>query len=689
MSAKRTSLLIVLALTFVAGSLVWFGVSDPGTQRKRPILGNVAALRAQYEQWKEQNARDGGGARIVLPLAWNKGLSSEFTEASGGVSFDLAARTLEVEVSDPCGEDVLDVWLVENVEGPRNTVMPEEGDRMIRAGRLEPLPTGVGLTTPIPDEALGDFELDLVVVTRGDRAPDEGGLLFGMPNLFQRLYSSDLRAASGYPETKVGGLWLAMAPIPGTDPPIFVELEDLVAIGEDLFFNATFGGNGRTCGTCHDANNNLTIDPPFIATLPDDNPLFIAENRPNHPFPDLVFELNGGKRFEIPTLMREHGLILENLDGFGDLANRFTMRGVPHTLALPTSLTRPAGGLNPPVERTGWSGDGSPFNGTTLFGGLREFAVGAVTQHFPRSLARQNFSDFILPNDDELNAMEAFQRSTGRQTELNIATMQFLNSDVIAGRNIFQNENVGLGAGRCTLCHANAGANVAAGTNNNFNTGVEAFLVNHPDGTGLPRPRDGGFGTNPQGTFTSVVPNADGSFGNRTFNTAPVVVAADSPRFFHNNITAITFGSGTLPNTIEGAIEFYTRPESIGIQLNAAQIAQVGKFCRVINALENERNARDLATRAQALLFMSGFDDAAVNRLLTVAISDLEDAIEVLEDVQIHHLAQQRFLQANQKLHGAKSGPVDKRIEKIDQAVEKMAQGRADMITESQQFETM
>ena len=30
--------------------------------------------------------------------------------------------------------------------------------------------------------------------------------------------------------------------------------------------------------------------------------------------------------------MREFGLILENLDGFGDLANKFTMRGVPaHT----------------------------------------------------------------------------------------------------------------------------------------------------------------------------------------------------------------------------------------------------------------------------------------------------------------------------------------------------------------------
>ena len=36
--------------------------------------------------------------------------------------------------------------------------------------------------------------------------------------------------------------------------------EDLIATGEALFFFETFDGNGRTCGTCHRALNNLTID---------------------------------------------------------------------------------------------------------------------------------------------------------------------------------------------------------------------------------------------------------------------------------------------------------------------------------------------------------------------------------------------------------------------------------------------
>jgi cytochrome c peroxidase len=49
-------------------------------------------------------------------------------------------------------------------------------------------------------------------------------------------------------------------------------LEQLIAQGEALFFEETFGGNGRTCGTCHPAGNNLTIDPDFIANLPADAP---------------------------------------------------------------------------------------------------------------------------------------------------------------------------------------------------------------------------------------------------------------------------------------------------------------------------------------------------------------------------------------------------------------------------------
>ncbi len=109
--------------------------------------------------------------------------------------------------------------------------------------------------------------------------------------------------------------------VPPPDPE-----QELIAKGRDLFFNETFDGNGRTCGTCHREDNNFTIDPAFIATLPDDDPLFVAEFNP------------ALKTLERPKLMREFGLILENQDGFNDLANNFNLRGVPHTLAMRTSI---------------------------------------------------------------------------------------------------------------------------------------------------------------------------------------------------------------------------------------------------------------------------------------------------------------------------------------------------------------
>src|ERR1700730_2078126 len=170
----------------------------------------------------------------------------------------------------------------------------------------------------------------------------------------------------------------------------------LIAKGRNIFFNETFGGNGRTCGTCHRAENNFTIDPAFIATLPANDPLFVMEFNP-----DLK------ENFENAKLLRSLGLITENLDGFEDLKNRFTLGGVPHTLGLRNSVSSRNG------PHTGWSGDGSPGDRS-----LRSFATGAVIQHFTRTLNRVPGIDFRLPTEEELDALEAFQLSLGAQEEL-------------------------------------------------------------------------------------------------------------------------------------------------------------------------------------------------------------------------------------------------------------------------------
>ena len=73
----------------------------------------------------------------------------------------------------------------------------------------------------------------------------------------------------------------------------------LIAKGRDIFFNETFNGNGRTCGTCHREERNFAIDAAFIATLPENDALFVAE-----------FNRDLKQNFENPRLMREFGLIL-------------------------------------------------------------------------------------------------------------------------------------------------------------------------------------------------------------------------------------------------------------------------------------------------------------------------------------------------------------------------------------------
>jgi mono/diheme cytochrome c family protein len=374
----------------------------------------------------------------------------------------------------------------------------------------------------------------------------------------------------------------------------------LIAKGRELFFNETFAGNGRTCGTCHREEDNFTITPAFIATLPKDDPLFVAEFTP-------ALEQN----FENPRLMREFGLILENLDGFGDLPNKFTMRGVPATRALRTSVQSPQG------PRTGWSGDGAPGDGS-----IRTFAVGAVIQHLTRTLNRVAGVDFRLPTDEELDALEAFQLSLGRQAELRLP-LALKGAVAARGQAIFVDDRLG----KCNICHTNAGANATLGGqdagNANFNTGVEDLPDLPARLAGEQVPRDDGLG----------VP------GDGTFNTPPLVEAADAGPFFHNNAV----------ETIEGAVAFYngqafnnspsgrflasTDPNGIGIRLDATQVVAVAAFLRVINALESIRISIETLEQTAGLRF---FERSRAKELLRRAASESNDGIEVLAGGGLH-----------------------------------------------------
>ena len=388
-------------------------------------------------------------------------------------------------------------------------------------------------------------------------------------------------------------LLLACPPEEPPDPG-----DDLVKRGEVLFFEGTFDGNGRTCGTCHPRENNFTLDPEFIATLPNDDPLFVAETNT-----DLA------KNFENPRLMRKLGLILENLDGFSDLENVFVMRGIPHTLALRTSV---ASGVGP---RTGWSGDGAPGDGS-----LRSFATGAVIQHFTKTTNRVAGVDFRLPTDEELDALEAFQLSLGRQEDLTLPIA--LEGEVAArGQEIFLDRTLG----KCSFCHFNAGANGdpavfgAQAGNLSFDTGVEELPDQPADLTGEPVPPDDGFG----------IP------GNGQFNTPPLVEAADTPPFFHNDTVA----------TIESAVAFYNGDAfnnspagqvlagatGGGINLEVTQVEAVAAFLRVLNALENIRQSIELLEASG-----KARPSERERRVVSQASHEIDDASRVLAERALH-----------------------------------------------------
>jgi mono/diheme cytochrome c family protein len=386
----------------------------------------------------------------------------------------------------------------------------------------------------------------------------------------------------------------------------------LIARGRALFFDETFGGNGRTCGTCHRQEENFGLTPAFIATLPKDDPLFVAE---------FVPELK--ENFENPRLMREFALILENLDGFDSLATRFTMRGVPHTLALATSVASPAG------PRTGWSGDGAPADGS-----LRSFAVGAVIQHFTKSLERVPDVDFRLPTDEELDALEAFQLSLGRQQDLALP-LPLKGTVASRGQSIFLDGTLG----KCNTCHANAGANAVLGGqsagNANFDTGVEDLPDQPARLVGERIPRDDGFRTP----------------GDGTFNTPPLVEAADTGPFFHNNAV----------ETIEGAVAFYNGqafnsspsgqflasadPNRIGIRLDATQVVEVAAFLRVLNGLENIRVAVVELRQVESLGF---FERVRGLEHLRRAAHETDDAIAALAGGGLHPEAVGELLRARE-----------------------------------------
>jgi cytochrome c peroxidase len=709
--AKRVAIVASLAVALAGVSLVVSIRVGPlaGTREAVPPsaeaygVRGAAKVKIAYADWVKQHDVNGGDRNVTISLGYWKSMSAEYTRASGLAKLDLIGGSASVTVSGlPPGQQ-WDVWLVDNRPGPGRSIKPEPSDAMVKAGRLVSNGDTARLDAKLGPSAFQQFHVDLVVVARGDGDPVTAGLLFGAPALFQRLYtarrSEQLLALSDFaahPGIEVNRHWASLG-VPAAEATgveatgaagvtdsatgrdrtgIFVN-EDvvfnaLVATGANLFLNEKFNGNGRTCATCHRKDANFTIDVNFIAALPDDDALFVAEFNPALAFSSF------GPKFEVPILMRRHGLIVENQDGFGDLVTRFNMRGVPHTLGMNRSVAVGAP-TAAPFQRTGWSGDGAPGDGT-----LRDFATGAVTQHFTKRLNRVPGVDFRLPTDAELDAMEAFQLTLGRQVDL-VLPLALKDPQVARGQALFtaDPDANGMNGGGCNVCHFNAGANArfAPEQNRNFNTGVEnqrdrpqvltlqAFEVNL--GLGVGRiPRDGGFGQTP-----GEGPDGTG-FGDGTFNSVSLVEAADSGPFFHDNSVA----------TIEGAVEFYNSQEFANanrggnrLNLGATQVEAIAAFLRAINALDNIREATETANAAKRVALIK---PRVADELLKQAIVETTDAMSVLFARSLHTGAVKALEEAIKSFTRASTGGLFPRIDRlqIDRGLAQLARARADVV---------
>jgi hypothetical protein len=352
------------------------------------------------------------------------------------------------------------------------------------------------------------------------------------------------------------------------------------------------------------------------------------------------------------------------------------LRGVPHTLGLLNSREPQPGSAFepiPPNERLGWGGDGAPGSGT-----LREFALGAIIQHFPRSLGRRQGQDFRVPSDFELDAMAAFQLALGRQEDPDLAAIRFRSPIATRGQLVYMTGDSDRGtvaAGKCQRCHANGGSNIANSTQNrNFDVGVNQ-LPAHPARLLDPDTPlvDGGFGRER---------NADGGFGNNRYNTPVVIEAADTGPFFHDNAI----------QTIEEAVDFYNSDAfnnspagagfrgqdtgRIGLHIETTDVESIAAMLRILNALENIRSSSELDQAA-----LQTADLAKSKELLDIASFDTEDAFQVLEERSLHLTAVSYLKQAHKKERDAvaqRNRP--RRNKMISEILALKARARAEMI---------
>lgn len=657
------------------------------SQPTAPFTGNAdpQTLSELYGRWKSTQESHGNSEVLRLSLLHSKAHSKQVTGASGSFRLNLLTGEVKVAVAGLPAQRQYEVWMLDS----RQQRSGVESDR-VKLGQLQAYGQQSQLATTLDKQQTQGFTLDTVAVVEAGSTPGDGGLLYGSPSLMQRLYYSErfwpvagvAPMAAGKPAVTIASPFEFLLPKQahaGVTPTASEQqLAALIARGREIFTEETFGGNGRTCATCHRPDNNHTIDPAYIAKLPKRDPLFVHETNP---------QLRG---LENAALLRQFGLFVANIDGFDRppvLRSASHLLGMAQTLGFETTAKKGefiqddtyfyerdaiAQEDDRHTQAIGWSGDGAPDGGS-----LRDFAKGAIMQHMPKTLNRVENVDFRMPDPDELDALEAYMLSLGRSSEINLAGISFKSPIVEKGKLLFDTkENPGQTkdskgyanggtpvygtTANCNGCHSNAGGiSSTTGGNPTRDTGVERMRDQLHRLVDPSVAYDGGFGqelqndcgpdfdqpcysdgsTDPRGVRPAEHPRLN------RFNTPSLIEAADTAPFFHNNSVTtleetVAFYNTEAFNNSPGA--FTSKAFDRKIKLDSSQVIAVASFLRAINVLENIRSSSLMDEKAKALRG----DEAEES--IRLAMADTRDAIKVLREAVINP-----YPEATAKLHDA------------------------------------
>jgi cytochrome c peroxidase len=547
---KRIAIVTATFVAVVLGCVsVW--LPDEAPSRAQSSADAAAAVqgprfKAMYEEWSAAHEQRGGDRNVTVTLAAessNAHMTGAEATPTGLALLNVIDGKIRVVVGalDPSAE--YDVWLVDHRPIAGNSAGFDKSDSYLLAGSLARNGSQWELETDLGAKPFVDFQVDTVAVSVKGSHPTQQVALQGSPDLFQNLYTSlrtpALFAASDY---VAPGAFPSRDGRPLIDSNVamaqdtldmvrnFGVAEDtrrqltvvdanvvtdaLVRQGAQLFIQEEFMGNGRTCETCHNFLNNITLSRLDVALRPDTDSLFVSENQqalaPRMMNGRVVFPLDNpvGPRNARPCV-REDGL---------DVNIPPVCRSVPHLQAFSTTLrpsppaVAPLGvpmvtppfqaffpgpvAMVPPAGQTGdapsndiivgdakgrvgitvdntitlglrggWGGDLGIEPGINGFGNNGGIVIGAVAILLTKSGNRVPGTDFRVPTPAEINAIAAFYNTLGRQADINLSAIRLTDPIADLGRQIFLNDGTmgpmmdpsgaPLATGKCNVCHEN------------------------------------------------------------------------------------------------------------------------------------------------------------------------------------------------------------------------------------------